>query len=43
MDADRLILLPKPEEPEELRDGVYWWDHETGAVEKVADDFSEIV
>jgi len=42
MDADRLIFLRKIDRPDELGEAVYWWDHETGAVEKIAEDFSEI-
>ena len=42
MDADRLVLLPKTERVDELDHAVYWWDHETGDVEKIADDFSEV-
>jgi len=40
--GDFLILIPMPDHPETLRHTVYWWDHETGEVEPVADDFSDI-
>lgn len=41
-DADQLILLPKSGSPNELDPTVYWWDHETGEVQKIADDFAEL-
>lgn len=41
--ADQLILLPKTESPRELGPSVFWWDHETGEVEKVADDFADLL
>jgi hypothetical protein len=41
--ADQLILLPKKDLPSELDPAIYWWDHETGSIQKVADDFAELV
>jgi hypothetical protein len=41
--ADQLIFLPKAESANELSPAVFWWDHETGEVHKVADDFAEMV
>ena len=40
--GDLLVLLPMPDQPELLEHTVYWWDHETGEVDSVADDFSEL-
>jgi hypothetical protein len=40
--GDLLILLPDSDDPSRLQDAVFWWDHETGEVEKIADDFDEI-
>jgi hypothetical protein len=40
--GDRLILRPDAVNPAALGATVYWWDHETGQVHKVADDFSEL-
>jgi hypothetical protein len=40
--GDVLILLPQPDRPDLLSHEVYWWDHETDEIEKVADDFSEL-
>jgi hypothetical protein len=40
--GDLLVLLPDDNEPAALRPEVYWWDHETGDIEKVADDFEEV-
>lgn len=41
--ADQLVLLPKAEAKAELDPAVFWWDHETGEVQKVADDFAELM
>jgi hypothetical protein len=40
--GDQLVLLPQPDAPSCLGHEVYWWDHETGELRKVADDFDEI-
>jgi hypothetical protein len=40
--GDLLVLIPMPEHPGTLQHSVYWWDHETGEVEVVADDFSDL-
>jgi hypothetical protein len=39
--GDKLILLPETGS-DRFADAVYWWDHETGEVNKVADDFAEL-
>lgn len=41
--GDQLVLLSQPDAPTELGHEVYWWDHETGKLLKLADDFSELV
>jgi hypothetical protein len=41
--GDILILLPQDDNPSVLSHEVFWWDHETGEVQVVADDFSELV
>lgn len=41
--ADQLILLPREDNPLELSNHVFWWDHETGDVREVADDFADLV
>jgi hypothetical protein len=41
--GDQLILLPKADFPGELDPAVYWWDHETAEVTKLADDFAELI
>ena len=38
--GDRLVLIAA--EDGMLSHEVYWWDHETDALNKVADDFSEL-
>lgn len=38
--GDELVLLQSTSDPTTLQDAVYWWDHETGTLSKVADDFS---
>lgn len=40
--GDLLVLIPVPDHPETLQHSVYWWDHETGEVELVANDFSDL-
>ena len=40
--GDKLILLPEPES-DRFGDSIFWWDHETGDVNKVADDFADLL
>lgn len=40
--GDQLILLRSPERPSDLKADVYWWDHETGNVHHVVDDFAQL-
>jgi hypothetical protein len=40
--GDHLVLLPQPDSPSNLGHEVYWWDHETGEIHKIADDFNQI-
>lgn len=40
--GDRLVLLRMEEDPEHLQHAVYWWDHETGDCQLVADDFGDL-
>ena len=39
--GDLLILMPS-ENGQALQQTVFWWDHETGAVSKVADSFDSL-
>ncbi len=39
--GDKLVLLADPA-TDQYRDAVYWWDHETGEVNQVADAFEEL-
>jgi hypothetical protein len=39
--GDQLILLPE-DETGKLQEAVYWWDHETGEINKVAERFDEL-
>ncbi len=41
--GDHLILIPKQDTLGELAQAVYWWDHETGDVAKLADDFADLL
>jgi len=41
--ADQLIFLPDEATPGELAPAVFFWDHETGEVTKIADDFAELL
>lgn len=40
--GDLLILVPMHGHPDTLQHTIYWWDHETGGVEPVAHDFSDL-
>lgn len=40
--GDLLVMIPMPDHPDALQHSVYWWDHETGEIEPVADDFSNL-
>lgn len=40
--GDLLVLIPMPDHSDTLQHSVYWWDHETGEIERVADDFSDL-
>jgi hypothetical protein len=40
--GDLLILLPPEDNPSVLLHEIFWWEHETGEVQIVADDFSEL-
>jgi hypothetical protein len=40
--GDRLVMFPEPEDPSVLQRAVFFWDHETGQVARVADDFAEL-
>lgn len=39
--GDLLIMIPMPDHPGTLQHSIYWWDHETGEVELVADDYGD--
>jgi len=40
--GDLLVLMPMDDHPETLQHTVYWWDHETGEINDVADDFGDL-
>ena len=40
--GDQLIFMRSTDDPLTLDNCVFWWDHETGNINKVADDFKEI-
>jgi hypothetical protein len=41
--GDHLVFLPQADAPHLLDHAVWWWDHETGELNRVADDFSDLV
>ena len=41
--GDALIFLRLSGEPDLLDPIVYWWDHETGEVHQLAEDFAELL
>ena len=40
--GDLLVLMPIPESPNRLQNSVYWWDHETGEIHSVSENFSDL-
>ena len=40
--GDLLILLPMPDATDTLQHTIYWWNHETGDVHRLADDFADL-
>jgi len=40
--GDHLVLLPDPSQSDLLQPVVFMWSHETGELDKVADDFAAI-
>ena len=40
--GDQLVFIPQSHVPELLAHEVYWWDHETGELNKAADDFGDL-
>lgn len=41
--GDQLILIRSSDNRNILANTVYWWDHETGFINKVANDFNELI
>lgn len=40
--GDLLVFVPQADAPELLGHELYWWDHETGDLIKIADDFGDV-
>jgi hypothetical protein len=40
--GDQLIFMRSSVDPQKCENTVYWWDHETGDINKIANDFKEI-
>ena len=40
--GDHLVLLPDPNQPKVLLATVFMWSHESGELDKVANDFAEL-
>ncbi len=40
--GDQLVFIPT-ENTTTLRDAIYWWDHETGNINQIAEDFEELL
>ncbi len=40
--GDQLIFISQSDDSNLLAHEVYWWDHETGSIDKVADDFGDL-
>ena len=41
--GDQLVFIIQSDNPIQLDNKVYWWDHETGDLNAVADDFAELI
>lgn len=41
--GDVLVLMPRPDQPDQLADAVYWWDHETGELNSIAEGLAELL
>jgi len=41
--GDLLVLMPQADRADLLSHEVYWWDHETGALQPAADDFADLL
>jgi hypothetical protein len=39
--GDQLVILADPQ-TDRYADAIYWWDHETGELNKVVDDFKQM-
>jgi hypothetical protein len=40
--GNELVFIPQPDTPNLLAHDVYAWDHETGELSKIADDFADV-
>ena len=40
--GDQLVFIRSGDDPLKLDNSVFWWDHETGNINKVAGDFSDL-
>ena len=40
--GDQLVFVPRVDAPDLLADEVYWWDHETGELNKIGDDVDDV-
>ena len=38
MGGDKLVFMPRPDEPGEAQPTVFWWDHETGQIHEISSD-----
>lgn len=41
--GDQLVLIPLENDKKELSEAIYFWYHETGALEKVAENINELI
>lgn len=40
--GDQLVLIRQADAPDLLAQEIYWWDHETGDLHKIADDIENL-
>ena len=41
--GDQLVFLPDPADPMVLDAALYWWDHETGVTNRIAEDVATLL
>ncbi len=40
--GDKLIFMPRPEDPATVQPVLFWWDHETGQIREIAGELERL-